>query len=211
MREEEMKTMETLEYRTIDKTGWGDGPWQDEPDKRQWQDDATGLSCLIVRGPAGAWCGYVGVPETHPYFGADYSSDVDMDVHGGLTFAGKCADHGRVAFEKWRARRPRLEQEARIYPDGDAAESLRCWQGIETYEAWAERCQASSICHLPAPGESDNVWWFGFDCAHCWDLSPKMNKYGLRPPILREEEVYRDIGYVTQQCVELARQLAAAV
>ncbi len=44
--------MEKIEYRTVDKTGWGEGPWQSEPDKRQWQDEATGLPCLIVRGPA---------------------------------------------------------------------------------------------------------------------------------------------------------------
>lgn len=35
--------METLEYRTKDKSTWGDGPWQQEPDKKQWQDAATGL------------------------------------------------------------------------------------------------------------------------------------------------------------------------
>src|SRR4051812_13771303 len=62
----------TLEYRTIDKTGWGDGPWQSEPDKRQWHDEATGLACLIVRGPMGALCGYVGLPPGHPWHGKEY-------------------------------------------------------------------------------------------------------------------------------------------
>jgi hypothetical protein len=67
------------------------GPWWDEPDKVQWIDPATGLDCLAVRGPFGAWCGYVGVPPGHPLHGADYL-DVDVDVHGGLTFAGSCRD-----------------------------------------------------------------------------------------------------------------------
>lgn len=53
--------METIEYRTADKSQWGEGPWTAEPDKRQWRDEATGLPCLIVRGPHGAFCGYVGV------------------------------------------------------------------------------------------------------------------------------------------------------
>lgn len=79
--------MEALEYRTVDKSNWGNGPWQNEPDKCQWRDEATGLPCLIVRGPSGALCGYVGVSEGHPAFGKDYDS-VAADVHGGLTFAG---------------------------------------------------------------------------------------------------------------------------
>jgi len=84
--------MKTLEWTTIDKSAWGPGAWQDEPDKRQWQDAATGLPCLMVRNQrTGNWCGYVGVPEGHPYYGKDYDS-VDVDVHGGLTFADKCAD-----------------------------------------------------------------------------------------------------------------------
>lgn len=40
--------MQTIEYRTIDKTAWGDGPWLNEPDKKQWQDVETGLPCLAV-------------------------------------------------------------------------------------------------------------------------------------------------------------------
>ena len=45
--------METIDYRTVDKTTWGAGPWQDEPDKKQWRDE-TGFPCLIVRNNGGA-------------------------------------------------------------------------------------------------------------------------------------------------------------
>lgn len=85
--------MQTKEYRTVDKSGWIDGEWKNEPDKMQWQDEATGLPCLIVRGPSGALCGYVGIAEGHPYFQKEYES-VDVEVHGGLTFASMCADTG---------------------------------------------------------------------------------------------------------------------
>lgn len=81
--------METREYRTIDKSDWGDGPWQQEPDKKQWQDAETGLPCLIVRGPNGSLCGYVGVSDGHPAFEKNYD-DVDVEVHGGLTFCDHC-------------------------------------------------------------------------------------------------------------------------
>jgi hypothetical protein len=81
--------METKQYTTIDKSEWNRGPWDNEPDKLQWQDEATGLPCLIVRGPHGALCGYVGVAEGHKYFGKDYN-DVDVEVHCGLTFGNMC-------------------------------------------------------------------------------------------------------------------------
>ncbi len=73
----------------IRKAGWPKGEWQSEPDKIQWADEATGLPCLIVRGPHGGLCGYVGLSEDHAYFGKGYD-DVPVEVHGGLTFADKC-------------------------------------------------------------------------------------------------------------------------
>jgi hypothetical protein len=90
------------EWRWLDKAGWGEGPWADEPDKVQWVDEATGLDCLAVRNENfGSWCGYVGVSEHHPAFGKGYD-DVDeydsdagaqaISVHGGLTFAGLCME-----------------------------------------------------------------------------------------------------------------------
>ena len=68
--------MKQIEYRTKDKTTWGPGPWQQEPDKAQWKDEATGLPCLIVRNHSGAWCGYVGLSEGHSFYGKSYSERV---------------------------------------------------------------------------------------------------------------------------------------
>jgi hypothetical protein len=45
----------------------------------------------------GHWCGYVGVPKGHPLHGKSYDEAhriVDLDVHGGLTYADAC--HGNV-------------------------------------------------------------------------------------------------------------------
>ena len=168
----ETLAMETIEFRIVDKTGWGDGPWQAEPDKRQWQDKATGLPCLIVRNPIGALCGYVGVPAGHPVHGKGYD-DVDVGVHGGLTFAD------------------------------------RCHEGAEEH----------SICHKPAPGESDDVWWLGFDCAHAGDLSPQhaatmreirvMPEFRRLPSPYMRDDTYKDIAYVEGEVQRLAAQLAA--
>ena len=156
--------MQAKEYRTVDKSGWGPGPWQDEPDKAQWQDEETGLPCLIVRNGGGALCGYVGVPDTHPWHGKDYDDEPvwNADVHGGLTFADACAD---------------TDDESR------------------------------HICHLPDPGEPDNVWWFGFDCSHLGDLSPK---YARDYPPFDRDESYKPVGYVKANIRKLAKHLASA-
>lgn len=83
------------EYRFVDKKDWGPGPWQEEPDKVQWIDKATDLDCLIVRGPSGSLCGYVGVTEGHPLFETAYNDDrfYDLDVHGGVTFTDLCQEN----------------------------------------------------------------------------------------------------------------------
>jgi hypothetical protein len=89
--------MQEIEYHDVDdKSRWPDGPWKQEPDKKQWRDAATGLPCLIVRARPGALCGYVGVSRDHPFYGLDYDNEViAVEVHGGLTFASKCQEHGR--------------------------------------------------------------------------------------------------------------------
>lgn len=73
----------------------GDGPWLTEPDKAQFVDPTTGLPCLIVRGPVGALCGYVGVPSSHPAFKKHYDDVPNIEVHGGLTFSGLCQPNTR--------------------------------------------------------------------------------------------------------------------
>lgn len=59
------------------------------------------------------------------------------------------------------------------------------------------------ICHVPAPGEPDDAWWFGFDCAHFRDAVPGMSWNC-------EEDSYRDWSYVKAECAALALQLAKA-
>lgn len=76
-------------WTTVDKSEWPRGEWDEEADKAQWIDEDSGLDCLIVRGPNGALCGYVGVPESHFMYEEHYDA-IDVDVHGGLTFANKC-------------------------------------------------------------------------------------------------------------------------
>jgi len=124
----------------------------------------------------GNWCGYAGVPNSHPLYGAGYSScpqgceeswcqhtpEALVEVHGGLTYAARCQADG-------------------------------------------------PICHVPEPGEPDDVWWFGFDCGHAGDFSPGAEFW--LPPKLRSEAygvprgTYRELPYVRDQVEQLATQL----
>ena len=198
--------MERIEYNGIvDKSDWQRGPWDCEPDKIRWQDEATGLPCLIVRGPIGALCGYVGVHTGHPLHGKEYDA-ADVSVHGGLTFAHGCATIDRSKWEEFRKRVLAWRDEAKRYPVGDAARRLKEWGDcLDSYEAWAERARARYICHSVPEGEPDDVWWFGFDCAHLGDLVPER---GGRSLYRDHSETYKTVSYVQRECAALARQLA---
>lgn len=166
--------MQTIEYMNpqVDREGWPSGEWDDEPDKIQWRDEATGFPCLIVRNRLGGLCGYVGVSRGHRFYMVDYDnvslgSESDgydeahyPPAHGGLTFANKCLE------------------------------------GPEN----------STICHVVEPGEDDDVWWLGFDCAHSFDQLPGMLalnvKYGEFPS--HREDIYRNVAYVKSNVEELA-------
>lgn len=63
--------------------------------------------------------------------------------------------------------------------------------------------QSIGICHKVEDGEDDNVWWFGFDCAHMWDLVPLLDFTFAR------DDIYRDINYVKCQIQHIAKQLWA--
>lgn len=149
--------MSTEEAKSIDKSAWGDGPWQTEPDRVEFE--AHGFPCLIIRVAChGGLCGYVAVPPGHPWHGKDYS-DVPADVHGWLTYAESCG---------------------------------------------------GSVCHVPKPGEPDNVWWLGFDHAHSGDLLPAHGRFGgvFADPT---RDKYRTIEYARSGCIDLAAQAAAAI
>ena len=65
------------------------------------------------------------------------------------------------------------------------------------------------ICHVPAPGRPDHVWWFGFDCAHSWDVSPAYaSRYG-GVFSSGDDQSYKTWNYVRNEIHGLAQQLAA--
>ena len=170
--------MQAKQWTTMDKSTWPRGPWDNEPDKLQWIDEATGLPCMIDRKELGIFCGYVGVPESHPWHGKHYSHPLGActeycseDVHSCHCIDAKLEAHGGVNFSD--------------HCSPDATES-------------------SGVCHIVEPGDADNIWWFGFDCAHAGDLCP--GSFSLR---FLQDGIYRDLSYVRAEVTHLAAQLAA--
>lgn len=70
---------------------------------------------------------------------------------------------------------------------------------------------AGHICHVPEPGEPDDVFWFGFDCNHSGDLAPSTLALAAKDDrfAVMEWEVYKDIDYVRAEVESLAEQLKA--
>jgi hypothetical protein len=208
----------------VDKSTWARGPWDNEPDKMQWQDRETGLPCVILRNRIGSWFGYVGVLPGHPLHGVEYGQcpqrcgedwcehrpEEILEAHGGIKFTAGRADISQEAWERWRAELLAREEEAKKYPQGEAAELLQEWrEALEDYEAWKLGMQQCRVCHVPGEGESDDVWWFGFDCADMGDLCPQMSTWGA--PRLKAvlSETYKDVAFVKAECTKLAKQLRA--
>ena len=83
--------MEYREWTFVDRSDWKQSRVAyGEPDKIQWRDEETSLPCLVHRGPSGAWCGYVGVDNSHPMYEKNYNDVPIDDLHGGLTFSDFC-------------------------------------------------------------------------------------------------------------------------
>jgi hypothetical protein len=85
-----MNPMDADEYK-VDKSTWGAGAWQDEPDRVDFV--AWGFAALALRHPAhGHWCGYVGVPAGHPLYEKE-AQDIEglANFHGGINYTAKCS------------------------------------------------------------------------------------------------------------------------
>src|SRR5262245_15219000 len=76
---------ERVRFNTIPHP-WPPGPWSEEPDDVDGVDPRTQYVYALRRNDFGVWCGYVCVPRRHPWHGRRYD-DLDVVVHGGLTFA----------------------------------------------------------------------------------------------------------------------------
>lgn len=157
-------------------------------------------------------------PEPIPQTPAAYALRDNIDVHGGITWA---AANEIVTEAHWaRVKRdfPKARETAKRYPLGDAARWLHKWADAEhSFEGFKRVFEQTCICWI-GPTPELGLWWFGFDCAHAGDLSPAteavlrnistLSQNKKRAYIMRRD-VYRNLAYVENECLNLARQLKA--
>lgn len=194
---------DALAWTNADKDEWGVGEWTREPDKVQWKDAATGLDCLILRGPIGALCGYVGVQASHPWHGIEYNwcsrpeatqrgvrpedkgEQYSLYSDDPKSFYRRHIIKNRSCDKEWCDHRP---------------ESLCDVHGGLTFSGACHETDdpGKGICHVSA----SPVWWFGFDCSHSGDESPGM-------PTRFRDGWYKGVWYVRRQVEKLAQQIAA--
>jgi hypothetical protein len=135
-----------------------------------------------------AWCGYVGVPLSHPLRGIRHDKR-----------------HRSLA----KAFQARLQQPMGDTPGlgvligclcGNLQQTPECTFGVHggiTFSGWTDSFRSTAPSH----------WWFGFDCSHSGDLSPGLSVLGKKP--MWPDEVYRTLDYARDECRKLADQLAA--
>ena len=189
-----------------DRSGWPSGEWDKEPDRATWVHEATGARCTMLRGALGNWCGYVGINGNHPCAGKDYD-DLDVSVHGGLTYAAYCHAMQEDEWIRYRLRRETWITESLLYPMGDAARQLREDRrgDTSTLKGWQEWVGQYQHCHDDCP---HGLWWLGFDCAHGWDIVPGMlaHRRKLRMPNALNE-TYKNFEWVVGETNRLADEL----
>ena len=133
-------------WRTqVENELWGPGPWDSEPDKLTWMDEATGLDCMALRNRLGAWCGYVGLGPEHPLHGLDYDEVSGVGVHGGLTFADRCDETGVVPMSQRICHVPEPGRPGDVWWLG--FDCAHAWDVAPGLRAWTERL----VDHPPWP------------------------------------------------------------
>lgn len=153
--------------------------------------EAHGLIYFGKRGGMKAWCGYVGVPETHPLYEKGYGDTVKVD--------------------------PKLFQES-INIDDIGPITLMTASSRTDLEACTTSLDLIFRVHggltfagrWPNPFRQD-LWFFGFDCSHAGDRNPYYAIKNLIDPendIWDRNEPYRTEEYTRGQCERLAKQLA---
>jgi len=163
------------------------GLWENEPDK--FDGEHCGYKTAMRRGPMGGWCGYVGIPESHPWFGKHYSDKVkvpqevierplDIDKVGAINLFCALGRGDEDAKEGWM----------------DMVLAIDVHGGLTFSDACCPK------------GGPEGLWWLGFDCGHAGDLVPGMlDKY---PEWYRGgDDVYRHAEYVKGEVESMAEQL----
>ena len=148
----------------------------------------NGLTYVINHSEMGHRCGYVGIHKSHPLHGLNYSDPSPLLV---LADDEEIGERGIIPII--------------CRKKDNVGESPDCFFNVHggiTYSGGGE---------YPL-GEENDLWWFGFDCAHCDDapdpelMSPEYQK--IRTSWFEGDGHIWTRDEVREQCVKLAAQLA---
>jgi hypothetical protein len=152
--------------------------WETEPSNKQWE--AHGYKCEVKRvAHSGHLCGYVTIPDSHPWFGISYRDNVTPIANPDMDH---CSVLGAFCFA--------LQDEDEKTPGMITMDCAIAVHGGITY------------------GDNVGYGWtLGFDCAHSGDLCPVTEAYFADKGLARGGDTYRDMDYVTRETEALAEQL----
>lgn len=150
-----------------------------------------GYRCVIIMHKMGHYCGYVGIPVSHPFHGEDYSAKPKWIQ--GLKDALMEAPVGKRGIIDILTMG--INGELRIGDLFDVHGSLTFSGGMQME---------------PYPVPSKGLWWFGYDCGHAGDgkdlsvVDDSIRKIEEKYPT---DGIFRDLDYCTTECESLAKQL----
>lgn len=167
--------------------------WEGEPDEASFK--AYGLECELLRGPFGHWCGYVRVPEGHPFHGIEKEEEIE---------------------DKWgfMHQKPVHENSSYIPMFVSLVEALEAG-GLEIRPSLDVMIDVHGGVTYAGPAwwsEGDKGWYVGFDCNHCQDIAPaapeiiEAVKKLVKGPI-----TYKNIDFARNECERLAEQISLAL
>lgn len=165
--------------------------------EKDWVTEA-GYRAVVIMGDRGTRCGYVAVPAGHPLFGVDYSGQTPN-----LVTPDADEEVGKRGLIPLLCAQGQMDRPDIVF---DVHGSLTYSGGGPKY-----------------PVEAENVWWFGYDCAHHNDAASPEHveamklKYPDKPFMwcdgsgFSNESVHRTLDYCVAECESLAEQLTSRV
>ena len=152
--------------------------------EKDWTSKAE-LRCVVIMTDMGHRCGYVGVTNIHPFYGKGYSDPAPIEEFEKVA-EGDIGKRGVIDL-------------ICCDPDKPHIGILFNVHGGITYSAGSDKYPVKS-----------NLWWFGYDCAHCDDskdlseMSDAVREIELQYPT---GGIVRSLDYCIQECESLAEQL----
>lgn len=215
-------------------------PWKAEADHAFWM-SISGYPCIAIRHKQfGTWCGYVGIPETHPLHKVDLQTESECLKERFETLKQTPLAEMDLSLDRMMAG---LFGNMKPCP----AFVLTAHGGI-TFGGLLSRLECPS--EIPPQYLPEGYWCFGFDCMHNSDIVPayldesyelfqitkdikSIFKNFLFSPEentddqeendkmsslidnlgsgLNGKSTYKDIEFVREQCEHLAEQLKSLV